>query len=251
MAEITLPPKPCKRCGSRERSKTRNRCTECHRRAASARYTAHRGELLAKHKVFRDTHKELVSARKKADYARNKAAVAAKWKATYPERRERHIAYNAARYAREKEKLLGQMKARRALHLDRERERARRWIRENYAKKIARNDARRALKKAAPGTHTGPERLALTASYHRLCVYCLQPATTLDHVVPLARGGSNDIGNMVPACRRCNFSKHDVPLLLWLTGRPVRRPQRVGRPCRRKDKRSPSPPPMSLSDAPQ
>lgn len=40
------------------------------------------------------------------------------------------------------------------------------------------------------------------------CGYgCGQRATTVDHIVPLARGGANDRSNWIPSCGRCNFSK--------------------------------------------
>lgn len=39
---------------------------------------------------------------------------------------------------------------------------------------------------------------------HPDCWWCPAPATTIDHVVPLARGGDNDRSNLVPACARCN-----------------------------------------------
>jgi 5-methylcytosine-specific restriction endonuclease McrA len=39
------------------------------------------------------------------------------------------------------------------------------------------------------------------------CVYCGQPATTVDHVIPVARGGGHDLTNLVAACATCNFSK--------------------------------------------
>ena len=50
-----------------------------------------------------------------------------------------------------------------------------------------------------------------------LCHYCekkFPPGDlTLDHVVPLARGGKSVAGNMVPACRECNRSKKlDTPV---------------------------------------
>ena len=31
-----------------------------------------------------------------------------------------------------------------------------------------------------------------------------------DHRVPLARGGTNFIANILPACRRCNAEKHTM-----------------------------------------
>ncbi len=44
-----------------------------------------------------------------------------------------------------------------------------------------------------------------------VCHYCGQhvgaAALTLDHVVPVARGGRSTKGNVVPACASCNASK--------------------------------------------
>lgn len=51
------------------------------------------------------------------------------------------------------------------------------------------------------------------------CSYCGSPAQSRDHVVPRAKGGLNDIRNYVPACRSCNQSKADKPLLIFLLQR--------------------------------
>ena len=48
------------------------------------------------------------------------------------------------------------------------------------------------------------------------CSYCGEKSKlTLDHVVPLSRGGTNTIGNVVPACQSCNSSKHARLLIEW------------------------------------
>lgn len=45
-----------------------------------------------------------------------------------------------------------------------------------------------------------------------LCHYCGQKMTepTLDHVVPLSKGGSDSFDNTVAACLECNKSKGDT-----------------------------------------
>jgi 5-methylcytosine-specific restriction endonuclease McrA len=44
-----------------------------------------------------------------------------------------------------------------------------------------------------------------------VCAYCGKPTPprelTLDHVVPVARGGRTVKGNVVPACKECNNRK--------------------------------------------
>ena len=39
------------------------------------------------------------------------------------------------------------------------------------------------------------------------CVYCSKPYEHADHVIPLSRGGTHTLTNLVPACADCNLSK--------------------------------------------
>lgn len=74
---------------------------------------------------------------------------------------------------------------------------------------------------AAPGLSWVQRRRLLAAVKKRreTCTYCrLQLATTLDHVIPLTRGGTNYEGNLSPACRRCNSSKADRLIVEWRSG---------------------------------
>lgn len=38
---------------------------------------------------------------------------------------------------------------------------------------------------------------------------------TIDHVIPSARGGSDELDNLVPACRRCNCNKGKLTPEEW------------------------------------
>jgi 5-methylcytosine-specific restriction enzyme A len=44
-----------------------------------------------------------------------------------------------------------------------------------------------------------------------ICHYCGQKfgpkALTMDHIVPVARGGTSTKGNVVPSCKQCNTNK--------------------------------------------
>ena len=41
----------------------------------------------------------------------------------------------------------------------------------------------------------------------RRCYYCGGAATEVDHVIPVAKGGTDDRSNLVPACGPCNRAK--------------------------------------------
>ena len=42
------------------------------------------------------------------------------------------------------------------------------------------------------------------ARYGRSCVYCGAPATDVDHLIPIADDGGDELSNLRPACARCN-----------------------------------------------
>lgn len=52
-----------------------------------------------------------------------------------------------------------------------------------------------------------------------VCYYCEQEfppkELTLDHIVPLARGGRSTKGNCVPACKECNNRKKNLLPAEW------------------------------------
>jgi hypothetical protein len=61
---------------------------------------------------------------------------------------------------------------------------------------------------------TRPLRLAIHAREAGLCFYCLRQTPTrdhcLDHVVPVAKDGTNSYRNLVSCCMDCNSRKRDL-----------------------------------------
>lgn len=67
---------------------------------------------------------------------------------------------------------------------------------------------RRALKSNSTGQFTKLEWENLCQQYDYKCLRCGQvKPLTVDHVIPLTKGGTNDIGNIQPLCYSCNSSK--------------------------------------------
>ena len=52
--------------------------------------------------------------------------------------------------------------------------------------------------------------------YGYCCFYCGSlDKLTIDHKLPISRGGDNDFNNLVPACRSCNSRKHNKTIEEW------------------------------------
>lgn len=85
--------------------------------------------------------------------------------------------------------------------------------------KARRNKANhKALKRGAVGTHTQAEIEALVRKQKYRCANCgasIRNEYHADHKVPLARGGSNDIGNIEMLCPPCNLRKSAKDPMEW------------------------------------
>jgi len=79
--------------------------------------------------------------------------------------------------------------------------------------------ALKALKRRALKQQNGIYKIAtkeLIKIYQSECTYCFSKNDIeADHVIPIARGGQHSIGNLVPACRKCNASKGAKTITEW------------------------------------
>ena len=54
-------------------------------------------------------------------------------------------------------------------------------------------------------------RLIILKMHDYCCAYCGDEANTVDHVIALNNGGTDDINNLVAACKACNYGFSDRP----------------------------------------
>ncbi len=96
----------------------------------------------------------------------------------------------------------------RATHREKCAKRERKWRKAHSEVNACSSAKRRALLVGAEGSFTSKEFKLKCIAYENKCVYCgLVLPLTADHAIPLSRGGSDNIDNIVPACSLCNSRK--------------------------------------------
>lgn len=96
--------------------------------------------------------------------------------------------------------------------LEKLREKNRLYARNNPEKMKAHTRNRRARLRGSTGKHTAQDVLNKLQEQGGACFYCGCDVTvnhTVDHYVPVSKGGSNGPENIVIACQKCNYSKQD------------------------------------------
>lgn len=81
---------------------------------------------------------------------------------------------------------------------------------------------RRGAAKGWASHYTWAEVMRIHLQLGKLCAYCHSPIEGQpdpDHVVPLSRGGSDSITNILPCCSPCNSDKRELLLDEWLVDR--------------------------------
>ncbi len=72
-------------------------------------------------------------------------------------------------------------------------------------------EKRRAIKSAAGGSFSASEWKTIKKEYKGTCPACLRDEShvtlSIDHIVPLSKGGAHSRGNIQPLCRSCNSKK--------------------------------------------
>lgn len=196
-----VPEKPCTRCGQVKP------LTEFHKRASTQ--DGHAFQCRACQAAYDREKRAHKAARLRERYA------------TDPVYRDRAKARHRNYYATH-EKYREQSKQQTAQWQRENRERVnagarRRWpiaklTPQARANKKNKKYLRRARLKNA-GKYTPREWRDLCAFYEHRCLCCGEQfsldALTVDHVVPLSRGGLNTIDNLQPLCMNCNRRKND------------------------------------------
>lgn len=179
---------------------------------------ANADRIRARRTEYRERNKEELNAKRLAIYHANKEADKPRRKA-YAERAKEHIAAYQKAYREENaDRLKEYSKQQYAKNPAPYIEKAREWSKANPLAKRIYTNRRRARLRSAEGKHTAAELKALMVKQRGKCACCREPLKhgyDVDHIVPLAKGGTNDILNIQLLCPPCNRSKGAKDPLEW------------------------------------
>ena len=169
-------------------------------------------DKLAEHKkAYHQTHKEDISEQKRKYYIENKDKIA-----------ERNKAYRDAN----KDKIAEQNKAWRDANKDKIVELGRTYRHANRNTRLI-EDKRRRDKLAIQNDQTiTPDFITELFSKAKSCPYCgkkmfdvsknQKDAKSLDHLIPISKGGLHSVHNVAICCHSCNSKKRDLSFPEWL-----------------------------------
>lgn len=144
-------------------------------------YLNHRAEVAEHHTQYHQEHREAENERMRQYYLGHRSERTRHMRQYYQEHREETL------------------------------EHVRQYSQGHPEVRLAARHKRRALLADSNGNFTAEEFRLLCETYGNRCLYCQEELPlTPDHMVPISRGGSNSIENIVPSCRSCNQRKHTM-----------------------------------------
>ncbi len=127
--------------------------------------------------------------------------------------RERGNAANRAAYAADPQKKLAQNAAWSAANKDKVAVILRRYYERHPEMRAKKHSMRRARKENNGVFVILPKELRKLKT--QPCIYCGAKAEHMDHITPISRGGRHSVGNLAPACAKCNLSKNNKFIVEW------------------------------------
>lgn len=185
----------CKMCDAEKARRWREVNKDRHLDNARRWRVDHTEQIAETRRRWEETHREQRAASNQRWRDENKEHRAADFRRWSEDHKEQRVEYRGRHYAANRERELEINASWKYAHPD---------------KVFGHNAVRRARKAVAT---IGPpvDRQCIVTRDESTCQYCDRVLTgreiTLDHIIPLIRGGPHTADNLCVACRPCNFSK--------------------------------------------
>lgn len=193
-------------------------CRDCCKEKARKRYAEFKSVIREKQRMYRATHGKQIRRQKRRwrqanlEHARRKSR---QWTRDNPDRcRENHAEWRKDNRGRIRDY------DRRWRDLNRDSYSAYQKAYRKRNPQAALNAAsRRRARLAEFAAITKQEWRALMSEYGWRCFYCdrvlVRALRTMDHLIPLSRGGRHHVANLMPCCRACNREKNAIVYPVW------------------------------------
>jgi 5-methylcytosine-specific restriction endonuclease McrA len=161
-------------------------------------YLSNRKRILDDKKKYTEDNKEIISDRNRVWYLNNAESRKQERKRYYYENQTKILEDAKRYYQNNKERIRSHQNT---------------WAKTEAGRnsELVRSARRRALKLAAEGSFTVEDIKDLYATQGGRCYYCsveIESGYHIDHMIPLSRGGRNDVSNICLACPECNLKKY-------------------------------------------
>lgn len=167
----------------------------------------------AQRRAYRRAHPELQRAERRRSLERDPEKHRTRYRRWAENNRELLRAKRRIQRATHKEQLTLKHRLWRQTNPDarkRAAERASAWRAANPERTRTNIANAKARRRGAPGSFTTEQWVAKVEAYANRCHWCGEVVTgrpQKNHVIPVTKGGSNNIGNIVPSCPSCNRHK--------------------------------------------
>ena len=181
------------------RGKYMVRCKECVAIVGREYYLKNKPEIATKRAVYQAAHRKEQYAHTKAWRKRNTEKMKEAGRRQYAQNAEHRRKVKSAWAMANVEKIKAYQEKYRLNHLPQVAEKAHRYR----------------AKKRLNGVYKVSDK-ELIRLYSSPCIACgTTERVTIDHIIPIARGGTHSIGNLQSLCLKCNSSKNDRTMSEW------------------------------------
>lgn len=189
----------CKKCQS-EKSNQWNKNNKEHKKEYMKQYKENNKDKLSEYnKKWNENNKEHKKEYDKQRYEKNKEEIKEFNKQKYEKNKEYFKQY----YENNKEEIL---------------EKCKQWRENNPEKQFNKCTKRRQLEESQGNGITKEQWYEMMEFFEWKCAYSgvvLNKNRTIDHIIPLSKGGEHEVWNCVPMHRNYNTSKHANDMLEW------------------------------------